>query len=124
MIVVIKEGYVRVIALDEAVAGGVILLGGKRESGVVGHGVHRLDEALDESIVAEDPAAVVILEGSGDDFGGGGGVPIDEDDDGVIAFGAAVAGDIGPLGEGSAAMGDDGLAGVEESTGYGDPFVE
>ena len=114
-----------VVALDEASGGGVVVVCGEGEAGVVGGVEDGLDEALAEGGLADDEGAVVVLQGAGDDLRGGGGVSVDQDDDGVlVGVGFSVGCTVDLVGEGAAALGDDDLALLEELAGDIDGLVE
>jgi hypothetical protein len=60
-VVVVVERDVVVVALNEAAGRRVVVIGGKREAGVLGDMEFGLDEALTEGGFAGDQGAVVIL---------------------------------------------------------------
>lgn len=123
-VVVVVEGDVVVRALDESPRGGVVVVGGEGEAGVLGDLEDGLDEAFAEGGFADDESTVVILECPGDDLSGGGGVAIDEDNDGVLAGVGAAGGAVDLVGEGASTLRDDDLAFLEELVGHIDGFVE
>src|SRR5208337_1484088 len=69
IVVVIVERKVRVIALDETSAGGVVLGGGQGKAGIFGERKHGLHQALAEGDFTDNQAAIVILNGAGDNLG-------------------------------------------------------
>ena len=110
VVVVVVERNARVVALDEAARGRVVVIGGQRQAGVLAEVVDGLHQALAEGGFAHDQGAVVILQRAGDDLGGRGGVAIDQHDDGEGLAAVAVGGGVDLVGIGAAALRDDGLA--------------
>ena len=68
VVVIVVERNSVVVALDEASAGRVVVIGRERKSRVIGERIDRLNQSLAEGNFADDDRAVVVLERSGDDF--------------------------------------------------------
>src|SRR5260370_22090504 len=107
VVVVIVEREVRVIALDETSAGGVVLGGGKCEAGMFGQWIDGLHQALAEGYFACDEAAIVILNGSGDDFGGRSGAAIHQHYERIVFAAVATGCHVPLLRRRPAVVGDD-----------------
>ena len=68
VLVVLEERLVRVVALDQAAAGRVVVRDGQQQRRAFGERELRLHQALAERVLAQDPGAVVILQRAGDDL--------------------------------------------------------
>ena len=121
-VVVIEERNVGVIALDQAAARRVILRGGQRQAGVFHQRINGLHQAFAECVVAQNPGAVVILQGAGNDLGGAGGIAVHHHHDRIIAAVIAVARRIDMLGRSAAFVRNDHVALGQQMIGHRNGF--
>ena len=81
IVVIVVERDVFVIALDQPAAGSVVARGGQQQRGIFAERELRLHEALAEACLADDQAAIVILNGAGDDFRSRRALAVDQHDE-------------------------------------------
>ena len=98
--------------------------GGQRQAGVFGQRIYGLHQALAERGLAQDQAAVVILQRAGDDLGRRSREVVDQHHDGIIAPAVAVARLIDFFRRRTAAVRNDHLALLQEFVGHGDALVQ
>src|SRR5205823_6009969 len=96
----------------------------ERKPSVLWQRKHGLDQALAESVLAQNPGAIMILKSSGDDLGRRRGVSIYQDDDRIILSVGTAPGIVGLFSRGATAMRNDDLALPKVMTGDGYAFIQ
>src|SRR5437870_3732054 len=122
--VVVIERDVRVVALNQPSARGVVLSGGQCQSRVLVERIYSLNQSLAERSFAYDQSPVMVLDGSSDDLCSGSRASIYQHDEGILLAPVPMTGHI-PFFRGRAAMvGDNQLTFAQELVGHTDTFAQ